>query len=785
MKFLLVLLALAPLLCAEDGLTEAVNGSTTTTIAKIETTHETTTMESTTETTTESTTTELTTEWTTESTTETTAFGHTDVPEVTTLDLEDFVDGFVKDLSKRVGPIVSVILSDENITEECSGALLKVMLGLRSKAPWALFMMDSNGRPAPGTLNGATGSYGDYEECLAVHHQPSNGDAAIYGQYCSLFMTLPLGFARKSAQRMQKDGYFMGRRAPDFFSSDERSYFKGQRLGLCLPELCTIADVRRMIGLTLDPYGFKYHVSGCDSVLNKDRDWNGVRIGMVSLIGVLSFLMLLATGLDIFLKKDSRARDPDSAWKYLMAFAVTINTRKLLNSDFKDGSDNEILGSFAGIKVFSTTWVILGHTYFIVDISALRSYFKVIDATEEPFFTMIGNAFPSIATFFFIGGFLLSFNVLKRMKNLRGHYLAVLWIMLIRRYIRLTLPVMFMVGFGFVLSMVARGPAFYEFLGHNDERCYDSWWRVLLHINNWQSFLNMCSPFYWYISVDWQLYMVFCAVPLIMLRRMKLGVFLLVGSTVATAAYVIFQTYTLDYQPLPLLLSDANQARPSDTVDYVYIKPFTHVGSYCTGILFGYLTLKYEHVKISKVVQWALWCVSTAVALCVIMVPYEWQKGNFPSQLEAGLYAGLHRTAWAVAVGWLIFACVTGRAGVLNKFLSWSFFVPLSRLSLGAYLTSVFILAIRVTYRREIAEYHHFPMVMLFFGTTMLSYMAAYALFLFVECPLGLIEKYIFMSKAMVERHSENNAHTNGAFNGSVEKMTPAEKEKRFVVERF
>ncbi|KAH7983989.1 hypothetical protein HPB52_016028 [Rhipicephalus sanguineus] len=317
---------------------------------------------------------------------------------------------------------------------------------------------------------------------------------------------------------------------------------------------------------------------------------------------------------------------------------------------------------------------------------------------------------------------------------------------------RLTLPVMFMVGFGFVLSMLVRGPAFYEFLGHNDERCYESWWMVLLHINNWQSFLNMCSPFYWYISVDWQLYMVFCAVPLIMIRREKLGVFLLLGSTVATAAYVIFQTYTLDYQPLPLLLSDPNQERPSNTVDYVYIKPFTHAGSYCTGILFGYLTLKYEHVKISKVVQYALWCVSTAVALCVIMVPYEWQKGNFPSQLEAGLYAGLHRTA---------------------------------RLSLGAYLTSVFILAIRVTYRREIAEYHHFPMVMLFFGTTVLSYMAAYVLFLVIECPVGLVEKYIFMSKAVVERHSENAAHANGAFNGSVEKMTPAEKEKRFVVERF
>lgn len=265
--------------------------------------------------------------------------------------------------------------------------------------------------------------------------------------------------------------------------------------------------------------------------------------------------------------------------------------------------------------------------------------------------------------------------------------------------------------------------------------------------------------------------------------REKLGVFLLIGGTVATAAYVIFQTYTLDYQPLPLLMSDSNQARPSNTVDYVYVRPFTHVGSYCTGILFGYLTLKYSHIKISKLVQAVLWMAAVAVGLCVVMAPVEWQKGNFPSQLEAGLYAGLHRTVWAIAVGWLVFACVTGRAGVLNKFLSWSFFVPLSRLSLGAYLTSVFVLAIRVAYRREIAEYHHFPMVMLFLGTTMLSYIAAYLLFLAVECPVGLIEKGIFMPKAITERHETT--HTNNAFNGSIEKMTPSEKEKRFVVERF
>lgn len=31
------------------------------------------------------------------------------------------------------------------------------------------------------------------------------------------------------------------------------------------------------------------------------------------------------------------------------------------------------------------------------------SYFKVLDATEEVFFTLVVNAYPSIATFFFLG----------------------------------------------------------------------------------------------------------------------------------------------------------------------------------------------------------------------------------------------------------------------------------------------------------------------------------------------------------------------------------------------
>ncbi|CAN7994084.1 unnamed protein product [Ixodes hexagonus] len=714
--------------------------------------------------------------------------------ETTTIDLDDTIDALMKKLSRKITPFAATLLSHDNVTQDCSGAILQLLIGLRTKMPWALRMVDASARPASGLLYGTTGSYGDYDECMSVRHSAAAG--GFSGKYCTLFFNLPPGFVSKIALMMQKQGYYLGRRAPDYFKPDVNSYYKGQRLGLCVPSVCSAQDVRQLIGLVIGSYGFKYHIAGCDYEDNPDRNWSPIRIAMISIIGVLGLLLLLGTALDLMLRPGSFARSEESMWKYLLAFSGVENTRKLLNTRFPEGSDNRRLACFAGLKVFSTTWVILGHTYFIVDISALRSYFKVLEATEEVFFTLVVNAYPSIATFFFLGGFLLSYNVLKRMKNLQGHYIAVFVIMLVRRYVRLTVPVIFMVGVSLLQTKWIRGPAYFEFLGHNDQRCHETWWMVLLHVNNWQPFLKMCLPFYWYISVDWQLYFVFCAVPLVMLRREKLGLFLMALATTAATAYVVVLTYLKDYQPLPLLM-DTDQMRPSNTVDHVYVRPFTHVGSYCSGLLFGYLVVKFPEIKIPKVLQVALWLLATAVALCVVMVPHEWLKGNFPSRIEAGLYAGLHRTVWAVCLGWLVYACVTGRAGLLNKFLSWNFFVPLSRLSLGAYLTSIFVLTIRATYRREIGEYYHYPMVLLFLSTTFLSYLAAYILFLLVECPVGNIEKRLFMPKAAMAEQAANghggpshkegsNGHSNGAFTDTTEKIDmELSQEKRYIVGRL
>lgn len=52
----------------------------------------------------------------------------------------------------------------------------------------------------------------------------------------------------------------------------------------------------------------------------------------------------------------------------------------------------------------------------------------------------------------------------------------------------------------------------------------------------------------------------------------------------------------------------------------------------------------------------------------------------------SAIYMALSRTFWGVGIAWLVFACRTGNAGILNDFLSFGGFVPFSRLTYCAYL---------------------------------------------------------------------------------------------------
>lgn len=60
--------------------------------------------------------------------------------------------------------------------------------------------------------------------------------------------------------------------------------------------------------------------------------------------------------------------------------------------------------------------------------------------------------------------------------------------------------------------------------------------------------------------------------------------------------------------------------------------------------------------------------------------------GHKLTLVENMLYGSLSHTVWALALAWLIYACHHGYAGVVNDFLSWSWWRPLSRLTFAVYM---------------------------------------------------------------------------------------------------
>ena len=141
------------------------------------------------------------------------------------------------------------------------------------------------------------------------------------------------------------------------------------------------------------------------------------------------------------------------------------------------------------------------------------------------------------------------------------------------------------------------------------------------------------------------------------------------------------------------------------------------------------------------------WTLATAVALAIIygLVPYlnETEVPEMNSFVRVS-YGSLHRLAWSIVVGWLIFACVHGYGGPVNRFLSWKAFVPLSRLTYVVYLIHFTYLMVWSARLRKPIYYTDLDHVQFYLGAVFGLNLLAFAISLTIEAPLMNLEKITF-----------------------------------------
>lgn len=138
-----------------------------------------------------------------------------------------------------------------------------------------------------------------------------------------------------------------------------------------------------------------------------------------------------------------------------------------------------------------------------------------------------------------------------------------------------------------------------------------------------------------------------------------------------------------------------------DKIAKTYYPTHIRFSPWLIGVFCGYIlhNCRNRTVRIPRLINLLGWIISLALMATVIFANYPLvQPTKSLPALDHALYESLSRVAWALALSYIIFACVHNYGGPVNWFLSHPLWQPLSRLCYSIYLI-------------------HFPVLMVFQGT--------------------------------------------------------------------
>ncbi|XP_064457135.1 nose resistant to fluoxetine protein 6-like [Ornithodoros turicata] len=646
----------------------------------------------------------------------------------------DNVQGAVENFMKRLFPMLIRMGSESEISTECQGAYLKMFVAIRQLKTWAVKMVDSSGKFPNGALSGTMVSLGHFDECLDIVVDGFD----IRGQYCNLQLWL------RDLPRPTRNVSLV---VPDQESVMSLFYDNGYWLrllpghvGLCIPSSCSKEDLEKMATHGGRELKLRATVSSCQTKEPIKLDLDQVII--LSVLGAILLLVILGTALDIAstnASKISPLHKNALPIHILVNFSVVKNTRELFRE-----SKRGALDCLDGIRVLSCIWIVLGHIYFLTDISAYIRYgslTKLQDLFSNFLFTIVENFSLPVDTFFFATGLLLVYTQVKKRATEDTSFCGLCYTF-VHRYWRMTPAFALATALFILMPLVGSGPLWRDVLDPVCNSCKQNWWTNLVYISNYMPYGKMCMLHSWFLALNMQYYIIGVPIVLILLRKPKptcvMLAVLTVVSTVATAAVAY-----LNRTPPAMLMMTSEWKKATQHLNLVYYQPFTHFGPFAIGLGLGYILSK-KKIPLFKTTTLVFgWIMTLAFCSFAVFAVYPFRRGDYFSPAFSAAYAACHRTLWTVGVAWITVLCSSGQAGILGELLSSSVMRPLSKLSYLIYLLHPIPIYIHVAATREAYQLDHYYMTIFFFGVLLASVLMAYLAYIMVELPLGSLENLL------------------------------------------
>ncbi|XP_032070149.1 O-acyltransferase like protein [Thamnophis elegans] len=644
-----------------------------------------------------------------------------------------------------------------NITHECWEDVTEFLSDLNAEKPkpYAIKMYDSVGKYSSNILNGNVDRLGSYTECISAE-APSG---KFRGQYCKLQL------------QQGRIDYYNGICVPDSCQEEEITalatlgIFKFKSTSFLLP-LPSLFALNASISFNT--------VARCAKDLSTIDAFTGVCL----FISVLFIILPVAGTMynaDLWRKAKDNKQPSDANYGSTSSTQKHTSTSKTETTQtdeslsgilpLVDGSKQSSLDcimkcfslqknlpaiwitqssqedslALNGLRSLSLLWIISGHTSQMTAWQNLDNPLEweaKVPKNPVYIYSRSGPFYLGVDTFFIISGLLSSWSFLK-MVNCSGKdinfYIALkyLW----NRFLRLQPLHMYSVCLLVALYSITPWGALWEFLKLEVENCRRMWWTNLLLINNFIAGPELCTGWTWYLANDFQFYFITPLLVFLSSRRkcwlVISGTFLFLATFTATALISFFYR---------LPVANPHDMRQMSTVMYFleyYSKPYCRYGPFLVGVFLGLFMNHHQpsilRTKVQACLGWL--CAMISMSLVIALAYTLGDSHSFYSPVIA-IYQAVHRTLWAIAVGWIIFACEEGYGGFINTILSWRVWTVVARISYACYLVHPMMILLYNGLQETLIHYSDINLFYLFLGHCLMTFMVGLALRVMVETPL-------------------------------------------------
>ncbi|KAI5639615.1 acyltransferase family domain-containing protein [Phthorimaea operculella] len=644
----------------------------------------------------------------------------------------------------------------------CRNKLLEILKNAQNSTLWASWVLDSIQLPM-GVLYGSQYTLGNYDECMKAPWQHTHPGLAT--KYCLADVQITGFDPGKSKGEIEPYG------STEIYLRTPTKHARKLNTitwGVCVPSVCSSDAVAKILKALLrssalgsiasDP---QIQVDQCQVPGQPLKTEVGIKI-FLTLIGILTLIAVTSTW---YLNNNNAAANSNSFGAELAkCFCMNRNTFELVKPSGED------IPMLHGVRVMTAMLVTFAHQMFFVVSGAVGNALDVEKDLDDIFYVMHTDLFTD--TFLFMSAFLLAKGLVTKEKL--ENPLSVLW----KRYIRLIGPMAVLVFYLVSVSLHAgSGPIWPRLMGVEQQMCAKNWWLSLLMLNNYIRSEEMCFITLWYLPVDYQLTILGVALIYIYRFHRRLGKVTVATITVLAMMVPAVATYRWNI-PATIIynIETIVDIRKNINFNSTYTMSHYRMGSYLVGLAYGTLMAVYKPALHRKYIS-KKWSIALCVTVFVMGLTPYCMGGLFYTReydaMEAAIYCATNRIVWAVALGGLVAICEYGDLPIINPLLSWSAWVPLSRLSYGLYLTHPVIIMHNAFTARSPMRHHPVTMFSDSFGAIVLGYIFSLIIWLLVQAPISNLTSYFYRKPApgVKGKTKEDKVYGNGVSENGLEKL--------------